>query len=46
MGSTVMRGRYTITTTSPTTYNFKFEMAPEGGPSSTVIEGKATKQSK
>jgi len=46
MGSTVMRGRYTIKTTSPTTYNFKFEMAPEGGQWSTVIEGKATRMSK
>jgi hypothetical protein len=43
MGGAVIRGRYTIKTLSPTTYNFKFEMAPEGGPWSTIVEGKATK---
>jgi hypothetical protein len=43
IGGTVMRGRYIIKTISPTAYNFKFEMAPEGGQWSTIIEGKATK---
>jgi len=43
MGGTVIRGRYIIKTLSPTAYNFKFEMAAEGGPWSTIVEGKATK---
>jgi hypothetical protein len=44
MGGHVMKGRYTITVASPTSYSFKFEVAPEGGSDySTVVEGKATK---
>ena len=43
MQGKMMRGRYTIKTLSPTSYTFKFEMAPEGGAWSTVMEGKATK---
>jgi hypothetical protein len=44
MGGQVMKGRYTITVASPTSYSFKFEVAPEGGSDySTVVEGKATK---
>jgi hypothetical protein len=39
----VMRGRYTVTVTSPTAYSFKFEMAPEGADYATVMEGKASK---
>jgi len=31
MGGQAMKGRYTITVASPTAYNFKFEVAPEGG---------------
>lgn len=39
-----MKGRFTITVTSPTAYTFKFEIAPEsGGDYSTILEGKATK---
>jgi len=39
-----MKGRFTITVTSPTAYTFKFEVAPEsGGDYSTIMEGKATK---
>lgn len=43
MGDKLMRGRFTVKTTSPTAYDFKFEMAPEGGDWATVMEGKATK---
>lgn len=43
MGGKVMKGRYTVTVSSPTSYNIKFEIAPEGGDYSTVVEGKATK---
>jgi hypothetical protein len=45
MGGQVMKGRYTITVVSPTAYNFKYELAPEGGNYSTVMDGKATKVS-
>jgi hypothetical protein len=38
-----IHGRFTVKTTSPTAYDFKFEMAPEGGDWTTVMEGKATK---
>ena len=38
------KGRFTVKTESPTAYNFKFEMQPEGGDWATVMEGKATKQ--
>jgi hypothetical protein len=40
----MMKGRYTIKQTSPTSYNFKFEMAPAGADFATVMEGKATKK--
>ena len=44
MGGKMMKGRFTVTVASPTSYNFKFEFAPEGGGDySTVLEGKATK---
>jgi hypothetical protein len=43
IGDKMMRGRYTVKTTSPTAYDFKFETAQEGGDWSTVMEGKATK---
>jgi hypothetical protein len=44
MGGQPMKGRFTITVTSPTAYSFKFEIAPaSGGDYSTIVEGKATK---
>ena len=44
MGGKIMKGRFTITVASPTSYNFKFEVAPEGAAEyTTVVEGKATK---
>lgn len=44
MGGQPMKGRFTITVASPTSYTFKFEIAPQGGGDyTTVVEGKATK---
>jgi hypothetical protein len=46
MGPQTMKERFTVTTASPTSYTFKFEVAPEGGGDyTTVLEGKATKVS-
>ena len=42
----LMKERYTATVDSPTSYRFKFEMQPEGGEWATVMEGKATRQTK
>jgi hypothetical protein len=44
MGDQTMKERFTVTVASPTSYTFKFEVAPEGGGDyTTVVEGKATK---
>src|SRR5215831_852429 len=43
MQGKLYRGRYSMKMLSPTSYTFKFEMAPEGGNWETVMEGKATK---
>src|SRR5215471_5153949 len=43
VGDKVMHGRFTVKTVSPTAYDFKFEMASEGGDWTTIMEGKATK---
>ena len=44
MGEQTLKERFTVTVASPTSYNFKFEVAPEtGGDYTTVLEGKATK---
>jgi hypothetical protein len=43
-GGKVIRGRYSMKQLSPTVYTFKFEMQPEGGEWSTVLEGRATKK--
>jgi hypothetical protein len=43
MGSMTMKGRFTMKMTSPTSYNFTFEMSPDGTKWSTVMDGKATK---
>jgi hypothetical protein len=44
MGEQTMKQRFTLTIASPTSYNFKFEIAPEGGGDyTTVVDGKATK---
>src|SRR6185437_10010388 len=44
MQGKMYKGRFTVKTESPTAYNFKFEMQPEGSDWATVMEGKATKQ--
>ena len=38
------KSRFTVSQRSSTTFTFKYEMAPEGGDWSTVIEGKAVKR--
>jgi hypothetical protein len=43
MGSTSMKGRFTMKLLSPTSYNFSFEMSPDGTKWTTVMDGKATK---
>jgi len=43
MGGKAMKGRFTMTIVSPTSYTYKFELAPEGGSYATVVEGKSTK---
>jgi Protein of unknown function (DUF1579) len=43
MGGQAMHGRFTVKITSPTAYTFKFEIQPEGGAWTTIVEGKATK---
>ncbi len=43
MGGTTVKGRFTMKITSPTSYNFAFEMSPDGTKWSTVMDGKATK---
>jgi hypothetical protein len=43
MGGTAMKGRFTMKITSPTAYNFSFEMSQDGKTWSNVMDGKATK---
>ena len=43
MGGKLVRGRYTMKITSPTTYDFKYEVS-DGTNYTTAMEGKATKQ--
>ncbi len=43
MGGKVMKTRFTIKELSPTSYSYKFEMAPQGGEWATIVEGKSTK---
>jgi hypothetical protein len=43
MGGQKMKGRFTMKVLSPTTYNYKFEISPDGSNWSTVMDGKATK---
>jgi hypothetical protein len=44
MGTTVMKGKFTMKVTSATSYNFTFEMSPDGAKWTTVMDGKATKK--
>lgn len=43
MGNMTMKGRFTMKVTSPTSYNFSFEMSEDGTKWTTVMDGKATK---
>jgi hypothetical protein len=43
MGDMTMKGRFTMKVTSPTSYNFMYEVSQDGTKWSTVLEGKATK---
>lgn len=44
MGGQTIRGRFTMKQTSPTSYDFKYEMAPPGQDFALVMDGKSTKQ--
>jgi hypothetical protein len=43
MGDKTMKARFTMKVTSPSSYNFTFEMSPDGKSWTTVMDGKATK---
>jgi hypothetical protein len=43
MAGMTMKGRFTMKVTSPASYNFTYEMSPDGTKWSTVMDGKATK---
>ena len=43
MGGKSFKGRFIIKELSPTSYSFKYDMQPEGGDWSTLLEGKSTK---
>lgn len=45
MGGTPYKGRFTMKITSPTTYDFLYEMSQDGTKWTTVMDGKATKKS-
>ena len=45
MGDKVMKGRFTMKILTPTSYSFKFEVSPDGGSWTTVMDGTATKAS-
>lgn len=44
MGGMPMKGRFTMKVLSPTSYNMKFELSPDGTKWNTAMEGKATKK--
>lgn len=44
MGNMTMKGRFTMKITSATTYDFSYEMSPDGTKWSTVMDGKAVKK--
>jgi Protein of unknown function (DUF1579) len=43
MGDKTVKGRFTMKVTSPTTYNFTYEMSQDGKAWTTIMDGKATK---
>jgi Protein of unknown function (DUF1579) len=44
MGPNTFKGRFTMKIVSPASYNFTFEMSPDGAKWTTVMDGKATKK--
>jgi hypothetical protein len=44
MGDTTMKGRFTMKFTSSTSYNFTYEMSPDGTKWTAAVDGKATKK--
>jgi hypothetical protein len=44
MGGKMMKGRYTMTENSPTSYDFKLETSEDGKTWSSMMEGKVTKK--
>ncbi len=44
MGETMVKGRFTMKFTSPTSYNFTYETSPDGTKWTTLVDGKATKK--
>lgn len=44
MNGQAMKGRFTMKILSPTSYNMKFELSPDGKQWMTAMEGKATKK--
>jgi hypothetical protein len=44
MGGTPMKGRFIMKVSSPTAYNFSYEMSPDGTNWTKVLDGKATKK--
>jgi hypothetical protein len=43
IGGTMMKGKFTMKMTSPTSYDFTYEMSPDGTKWSLLMDGKATK---
>jgi hypothetical protein len=44
MDKTIWKGRFTMKITSPTTYNFTFDMSQDGTKWTTIMDGKASKK--
>jgi Protein of unknown function (DUF1579) len=44
MGAQMMKGKFTMKITSPASYNFIYEISPDGAKWTTVMDGKATKK--
>jgi len=44
MGNTIVKGRFVMKMTSPTSYTFTYETSPDGAKWTKVVDGKATKE--
>ena len=44
MGNTIVKGRFVMKMTSPTSYTFTYETSPDGTKWTTMVDGKATKE--